>query len=595
MSKNELIAQVRKRTYAARAIHDSQWTSQANIALRKFIYFAMVPLRMGDSLLWNWFAGMCLGALIGMFMHFGFLRILVSDGFSFVLIQTLCSLIAVFLVTSRKRYLDTSDIPMLTHFSTLPWSNSKLVMHYLAGRFARSGPLLSYWLVSGLFLQHQSFEELNPTLASSMVASIAVYLLVFVVSVFFSTIDFVFTWQVNWLVHRARRGIFAAAVAILFVVATYDNNEKMLAPAAILLVPFAWPYGILWMSLNGAGIYLVLSTSIGVSLFIVCLFLISVQRLYSRLPIVEFLEHGPTRCSAIPLSEKKRFIEYQLLYQLEEQSPILETSVNAAIDACVASGQERYETHQFRNRFAYSEDYWRRQGPLKSIVYRFLSDREMHVVALVETLKHGEDFRRRWLRLGSHNVLCVLLLLFSPWITSLTGLIRIDLLMPMIVLLPTFSFLRKIVGHNHLATVRSLPYATKAIVWALVKRTWIESVLLWPIAAGSFAFALYLNDTSPIEIARFVWIATVLLFAAPMCIVSFGLHDATRQEFFHRSSVYFAFLFFGLIAIGLLGGFCMITGGLLLSMMGSMLAMSASYGFSTLMLWAYHRAAIDFL
>ena len=138
-------------------------------------------------------------------------------------------------------------------------------------------------------------------------------------------------------------------------------------------------------------------------------------------------------------------------------------------------------------------------------------------------------------------------------------------------------------------------FRSQEIVWALVKRTWIESVLLWPIAAGSFAFALYLTETSPIVIARCVWIATVLLFAAPMCIVSLGLHDATRQNFFHRSSVYFAFLFFGLIAIGLLGGVCMITGGLLLAMTGSTLAMAASYGLSALMVWAYHRAAIDIL
>ena len=34
---------------------------------------------------------------------------------------------------------------------------------------------------------------------------------------------------------------------------------------------------------------------------------------------------------AIPLSEKKWFSKYQLLYKLKAQSPILETSVNAAI------------------------------------------------------------------------------------------------------------------------------------------------------------------------------------------------------------------------------------------------------------------------
>ena len=349
------------------------------------------------------------------------------------------------------------------------------------------------------------------------------------------------------------------------------------------------------MSLNGASTELVLIASVGVSLFIICLFLVTVQRLYSRLPIVEFVVHGAACSSAIPLSEKKWFIKYQLLYKLKAQSPILETSVNAAIEASAASGQERYQTHQLRNRFAFCEDYWRRQGQLKSIVCRFLSCREMGVVALVETLKCGEDFRTRWLQVVTLNVLCILLVLCSPLITSLTGFIRIDLVMPMIVLLPTFSFFRKLVGHNHLATGRSLPYATQEIVWALVKRTWIESVLLWPIAAGSFAFALYLTETSPIVIARCVWIATVLLFAVPMCIVSLGLHDATRQNFFHRSSVYFAFLFFGLIAIGLLGGVCMITGGLLLAMTGSTLAMAASYGLSALMVWAYHRAAIDIL
>ncbi len=85
-------------------------------------------------------------------------------------------------------------------------------------------------------------------------------------------------------------------------------------------------------------------------------------------------------------------------------------------------------------------------------------------------------------------------------------------------------------------------------------------------------------------------------------LVAFGTLDEIKnssrgekslQGFFDQ--FYFAFSFFAMVALAIVGLGCMAAGGLVLAIVGSLPTMAASYGMSSILVWAYHRSPIDFL
>ena len=404
------------------------------------------------------------------------------------------------------------------------------------------------------------------TRSLSLLVSVCVYLSVVIWSLFLSTIN-----------------SFAPRIASLL---------------ATDLVPFAWPYAVLWMGIHGVQTELVFMAA-ALSIFsMASLLLVSVFRLYARLPIVEYLVCSPQGSWAIPLSEKERYIKLNRLYdyQLEHTASSLEEKarMDELIATAVVPGFDLVTgLGSLISRFGYSRNYWSDQGWFWQMVGRLMSGRQMQIIALLDMLKNQAAFPVRMRKFVFLQLFC---LAFAGVVAAtLSWLIPLQFLVPMIALFPVIRYLANLYGHVPLSCVRSLPYSAHDIVWALIKRGWVESICFWPIAAGALALTIYALGNPAEYIARSLLITTTLAFAAPMSIVSFSLHNKTRQSKFNLYSLYVSILFIALMVLGAVSGILMFSDSGLVAILGAALLMAVSYGISSLLIAAYLSSQVDHL
>jgi len=299
------------------------------------------------------------------------------------------------------------------------------------------------------------------------------------------------------------------------------------------------------------------------------------------------------------LSQKEFQLTLSRRYDLQQEQEVSrslgETRLEAMITAPLVCRFERAMGLQsLLYRFGYSHNYWSAQLWPKRLVSHLLSARQRRIIALVDTLKSQANFQMRLRKFACLQLLY--LILFAVVAFILPGMKILPVLLPMVALFPVFRYWANLHGHVPISRVRSLPYSAHEIVWALIKRGWMESFCVWPIAAVALASSVYVAGNLNGELmARVLLVATTLVFAVPMPLVAFCLHDQTRQSTFNLNSLRLSIAFFGLVGCAVLAGILLATGSLLVAVLSAAMLLAVSYGMVSLSIATYRSSQVDYL
>ena len=616
MNRGELISRVRQRTAAERNKLSHRSAGNLGFTLRKNLLCLLYPWRMFNSALWKCVGEIGIAIVLCLLIHLLLAFAIHLEGFSLLVIESLFCLLASLHLRHHKRYLDGIDIPLLAHFSTLPWSDRKLVWHFLVGRFFKSIPWLFCFLLGGVFLRQRSFDGGQLTIATTMSVSFASWLSVYVWAVFLSTIDKTNSQRL-WSL-RSAFSIIGIVMLVLFANGNIDVN--VLAGIVFLMVPVTWPYGILMLSLNGASFLQVAIAMLVTALTWWYLMYVSLVRLNNRLPVIEFHSIGVDHCYAIPTAEKSSFLALQKSYELmdvDESVPswgsVWGNELSSDVPHANESNWNDQEWQEYLqeaestndeatvvsprlvDRFRYCESYWSKQGWLQPIARRLLNQREMQVVAVVDTLRGCDEIRLRWRHLVWFLAIWILALLCSTFVSPWRGSGKYVQGLYFFGLIPICLFLMRVLNLSNFSTIRMLPYSANEIFWGVVKKAWIESALVWPLATAILCVGCSFAGHSSESVVRAILILSVVVFSLPLYVVSFAFHDGTRQDFFRGSSIFLTVCFFALVGVVALAVLVMAMGGTVLAGLGALLCMAGAYGMSFLLIGMYLRGPIDLL
>ena len=568
MNAANLIARVRRRNAISRGTEKATWESYVTLVTRKLLYFGPYQLRLLDSCLYRWLAAVCLGTFLSVLLHRVVSFFATTDLATYLILQTTVAIGLAFLVRPKKYYLEQMDVPWLDHFSTLPWSDLRLLAYFLAAVASRTGLLLSYWTITGFFMHYVLSPSFAPDLLVSILASWAVYGSLVVWKMFLRTID----------AGPLRTWLFTVNI----------------------FAPFAWPFGLVWLSTQGVSAVLLTAAAISGCLAVAVLLAVTIKRLYGRLQIVEYVGHHPASY-AIPLAEKAGFLQQQESYNRPTKSIASATIGMPSIEKAMWRLQVD-EKLEWQQRMEYSRTYWSRQSWLNSIAKRIMTEREMQIIAFAESMRFERDFAARLVRLCVVQFVYLVSIVCLLWLSKLTAFgFLLNNLANILMMCSTFApvqFVTQLVAKVSIETLRTLPYSSREIVWALAKRCWIECVLLLPIVIVTVVCAVSLLRFSASHqigeyLGSLILLAIAMFVSLPMVVASLRLQDKTLQSTINLESLCFALIFLlGVVGVCVAGGMLFL-GGPIIAISGFFGAVLLAYGFTEMFIGVYRSTQLD--